>query len=99
MRISDWSSDVCSSDLCQAETPVKTLDSLTVRRIGAEVHIEAQARSFLHNQVRIVVGTLKLVGEGKWPVGQVAAALAARDRAAAGPTAPPDGLYLTGVRY
>ena len=84
---------------CQAETPVKTLDSLTVRRAGAEVHIEAQARSFLHNQVRIVVGTLKLVGEGKWPVGQVAAALAARDRAAAGPTAPPDGLYLTGVRY
>src|SRR3546814_9833666 len=77
---------------CQAETPVKTLDSLAVRRAGAEVHVEAQARSFLHNQVRIVVGTLKLVGEGKWKVGQVAAALAARDRAAAGPTAPPDGL-------
>jgi tRNA pseudouridine38-40 synthase len=85
--------------LCQAASPVKTLDRLDVMRHGPEVAIIAEARSFLHHQVRNMVGTLKLVGEGKWSIGDVARALAARDRAAAGPTAPPDGLYLTGVRY
>jgi tRNA pseudouridine38-40 synthase len=87
-----------SSD-CQASSPEKTLDHLAVERIGDEVVIEARARSFLHHQMRNIVGTLKLVGEGKWGVGDVEAALAARDRRAAGPTAPPDGLYLAGVDY
>ena len=68
-------------------------------RHGEQVEIIAEARSFLHHQVRNMVGTLKLVGEGRWPEAAVAAALAARDRAAAGPTAPPEGLYLTAVRY
>jgi len=78
---------------------VKTLDALEVARAGAEVRIAARARSFLHHQVRNMVGTLKLVGEGKWSAADVAAALAARDRSAAGPTAPPGGLYLVEVRY
>ena len=68
-------------------------------RDGDLISIEAEARSFLHHQVRNIVGTLKLVGDGTWPPSRVAAALAARDRAAAGPTAPPDGLTLTAVRY
>jgi len=85
--------------LCQAASPVKTLDVLEVERTGAEVRIAARARSFLHHQVRNMVGTLKLVGEGKWSAADVAAALAARDRSAAGPTAPPGGLYLVEVRY
>lgn len=84
---------------CQAKSPVKTLDMLTVRRAGDEIHVAAQARSFLHNQVRIIVGTLKLVGEGAWSEADVRNALAAQDRAAGGPTAPPDGLYLTTVTY
>ncbi len=84
---------------CQARSPVKTLDRLAVARAGSEITVEAQARSFLHHQVRAMVGTLKLVGEGKWDADQVAAALAARERAAAGPNAPPDGLYLTRVDY
>jgi tRNA pseudouridine38-40 synthase len=84
---------------CQAASPLKTLDRLTVSRSGAAVDIAAEARSFLHHQVRNMVGTLKLVGEGKWTERDVAAALAARDRAAAGPTAPPDGLVLVGVDY
>ena len=84
---------------CQARSPLRTLDRLDVRRSGELVEITAEARSFLHHQVRNMVGTLKLVGDGHWPPAQVAAALAARDRSAAGPTAPPDGLYLTGVRY
>ena len=87
------------STMCQAETPVKTLDSLTVRRDGAEIRIEARARSFLHNQVRIIAGTLKLVGEGKWSQADVAEALDARDRVRAGPTAPPHGLCLVSVGY
>jgi tRNA pseudouridine38-40 synthase len=78
---------------------VKTLDALEVTRDGAELRIAARARSFLHHQVRNIVGTLKLVGEGKWTRDDVARALAARDRAAAGPTAPAEGLYLTEVRY
>jgi tRNA pseudouridine38-40 synthase len=84
---------------CQAKSPVKTLDELTVGREGDSISIALRARSFLHNQVRILVGTLRLVGEGKWDRGGVEQALAARDRAAAGPTAPPYGLYLAGVRY
>ncbi len=84
---------------CQAKSPVKTLDALEVSREGEEIRIEARARSFLHHQVRNMVGTLKLVGEGKWTRDDVARALAARDRKAAGPTAPADGLYLVAVRY
>ncbi|MBI4183581.1 MAG: tRNA pseudouridine(38-40) synthase TruA [Proteobacteria bacterium] len=85
--------------ICQAASPVKTLDELTVARAGEEVRITARARSFLHHQVRNIAGTLKLVGEGRWRVDDVARALAARDRSAAGPTAPACGLYLVEVRY
>ena len=84
---------------CQAKSPEKTLDELTVAREGDEIVATARARSFLHHQVRNMVGTLKLVGEGKWTSDDVAAALAARDRAQAGPTAPAEGLYLVSVRY
>jgi len=85
--------------MCQAKSPVKTLDRLDVSRLGDEIVIEARARSFLHHQVRNMVGTLKLVGAGKWRASRVAEALAARDRRAGGPTAPPDGLYLVEVIY
>ncbi len=84
---------------CQADGPVKTLDELSVTREGDEIHVTARARSFLYNQVRIMVGTLKLVGEGKWTAKDVQAALEACDRAQGGPTAPPEGLYLTEVLY
>jgi len=84
---------------CQANSPVRTLDRLDVTRSDDLVEVVAEARSFLHHQVRNVVGTLKLVGEGKWPIERVATALEAKDRAAAGPTAPPDGLTLIGVGY
>ena len=84
---------------CQADSPVRTLDTLDVASAGAEIHIHAAARSFLHHQVRNMVGTLALVGAGKLHPEQVAAALAACDRSAAGPTAPPEGLYLTAVSY
>ncbi|HEY4274784.1 MAG TPA: tRNA pseudouridine(38-40) synthase TruA [Rhizomicrobium sp.] len=84
---------------CQAQSPVKTLDRLDVFRRGAEIHIEASARSFLHHQIRSFTGTLKLAGEGKWSARDVAAALAARDRSRCGPVAPPDGLYLVRVDY
>ena len=84
---------------CQANSPVKTLDSLTVAREGDEIAIAASARSFLHNQVRSIVGSLVVVGEGKWSADDLSAALAARDRAACGPVAPPDGLYLMRVDY
>jgi tRNA pseudouridine38-40 synthase len=85
--------------LCQARSPVKTLDLLDVARVGDEIRIEARARSFLHHQVRNMVGTLKLVGDGKWRPADVAEALAARDRRAGGPTAPAEGLYLVKVVY
>lgn len=84
---------------CQAQSPVKTLDRLDVFRRGEEIHIEASARSFLHHQIRSFAGTLKLVGEGKWPPMEVKKALEARDRSACGPVAPPDGLYLVKVDY
>ena len=84
---------------CQANSPRRTLDRLDVRREREIIEVIAEARSFLHHQVRNMVGTLKLVGDGSWPVERVAAALEMRDRAAAGPTAPADGLCLTGVRY
>jgi tRNA pseudouridine38-40 synthase len=85
--------------LCQAKSPVKTLDSLELIRAGEEIHIEARARSFLHHQVRNMAGTLKLVGLGQWRPDDVAAALAARDRRAGGPTAPAEGLYLVEIKY
>ena len=85
--------------LCQAKSPVKTMTSLQVVRDGNEISIHARARSFLHHQVRNIVGTLKLVGDGKWTRAGVEAALAACDRTKGGPTAPPQGLYLTEVIY
>ncbi len=84
---------------CQANSPLKTLDRLDVSRQGEEIVIEASARSFLHNQVRSMVGSLKLVGEGKWKARDLEAALEARDRAACGPVSPPSGLYLVRVDY
>jgi len=84
---------------CQAKSPVKTLDVLSVSRNGDEVMVTAAARSFLHNQVRSMVGSLEAVGEGKWNADDLSRALAARDRAACGPVAPPDGLYLMRVDY
>ncbi len=93
----DFSSFRASS--CQAKSPVRTLDRLEIARHGDLLEIIAEARSFLHHQVRNMVGTLKLVGEGAWPVQRVAVALAARNRSAAGPTAPPQGLTMTAVCY
>ena len=84
---------------CQAASPVKTLDRLAVARVGEEIRIEASARSFLHNQVRSMVGSLKLVGEGKWAASDLEQALQARDRSACGPVAPACGLYLANVDY
>jgi tRNA pseudouridine38-40 synthase len=84
---------------CQSDSPVKTLDRLAVRRSGEAVEIEAAARSFLHHQVRSMVGCLQLVGRGKWSAADLAAALAARDRAALGLNAPPDGLYFVEALY
>ena len=84
---------------CQAKSPVRTLDRLDVTRDGEDIAIRASARSFLHNQVRSMVGTLKRVGEGAWTAADVKAALDAADRARCGPVAPPDGLYLTRVDY
>ena len=85
--------------LCQAKSPVKTLDALELSAAGEEIHIEARARSFLHHQVRNMAGTLKLVGLGRWRPEDVARALAARDRRAGGPTAPAEGLTLVEIRY
>lgn len=87
------------SSSCQARSPVKTLDRLDVTRIGEEIRIEASARSFLHHQVRSMVGSLKLVGEGRWTPEDLRAALVARDRTRCGAMAPSAGLYLTQVDY
>jgi len=84
---------------CQSASPVKTLDLLTVERVGEEVHIRAAARSFLHHQVRGMVGCLALVGMGRWREEQVGEALAARNRAALGLNAPPHGLYFVRATY
>ena len=84
---------------CQSTSPVKTLDRLRVDRRGEEIEVRASARSFLYRQVRAMTGALKLVGEGRWRIADVADALAARDRSRAGPTAPAPGLYLVGVDY
>jgi tRNA pseudouridine38-40 synthase len=84
---------------CQAKSPVKTLERLDVEHHGEEIRIRASARSFLHTQVRSMVGSLALVGEGRWSRDDLARALDARDRAACGPVAPPDGLYLVRVDY
>ena len=84
---------------CQAKSPVKTLDRLDVHRDGDNVSIEASARSFLHSQVRSMVGSLVAVGDGRWSGADLSAALEARDRAACAPVAPPEGLYLVRVDY
>jgi tRNA pseudouridine38-40 synthase len=84
---------------CQAADPVKTLDVLDVERVGEEIHIHVAARSFLHHQVRSMVGCLKLVGAGTWPEGRIAEALAARDRNALGLNAPAQGLYFVAAEY
>ncbi|SFU18316.1 tRNA pseudouridine(38-40) synthase TruA [Mesorhizobium sp. YR577] len=84
---------------CQASSPLRTLERFDVVRKGDEIEIHAAARSFLHNQVRSMVGTIKRVGEGAWSAADVKAALEAKDRAACGSVAPPFGLYLTKVDY
>ena len=87
------------STQCQADSPLRTLDRLDVSRQGDLIEVRASARSFLHNQVRSMVGSLKLVGEGKWDAADLQAALAAKDRARCGPVAPAHGLYLVRVDY
>jgi tRNA pseudouridine38-40 synthase len=84
---------------CQSASPVKTLDSLTVERSGEEIHIRAAARSFLHHQVRSMVGCLALVGRGRWKPNDVRKALEAKDRQALGLNAPPEGLYFVEAVY
>jgi tRNA pseudouridine38-40 synthase len=84
---------------CQAKSPVRTLDRLDVTRSGDLIEIVTEARSFLHHQVRNFAGTLKLVGDGHWTPDRMTGVLNARDRSAAGPTAPPDGLTLMSVGY
>jgi tRNA pseudouridine38-40 synthase len=91
------------STLCQSKSPVKTLDEISITEApyagGREIRFTLRARSFLHNQVRSIVGTLERVGAGSWQPEDVKVALDAKDRAACGPVCPPDGLYLTGVGY
>lgn len=87
------------ASLCQAKSPVKTLSRLDVSSAGDLIEIRASAPSFLHNQVRSMVGSLKLVGEGGWTAADLKAALDAADRTRCGPVAPPDGLFLVGVDY
>ncbi len=84
---------------CQAKSPMKTLDKLDVERVGDEIRVWASSRSFLHHQVRSMVGTLAQAGAGRWSVADVTAALEARDRTRCGPMAPAKGLYLIGVDY
>ena len=87
------------SSHCQSASAVKTLDVLTVERVAEEVHVKAEARSFLHHQVRSMVGCLMLVGRGQWSPQDMADALEAKDRAALGLNAPPEGLYFVGASY
>jgi len=91
------------ASFCQAVSPVRTLDEIAIAEAegpcGHELHLSFRARSFLHHQVRSIVGSLERVGAGAWPPERIATALAARDRTACGPIAPPQGLYLTGVGY
>lgn len=91
------------STMCQAKSPIKTMDQIDIEQTpmagGHEYRISLRARSFLHNQVRSIVGTLERVGAGSWPAARVALALEARDRAQCGPVCPPHGLYLMGVGY
>jgi tRNA pseudouridine38-40 synthase len=91
------------SSICQAKSPVKSIEEISIIQHpvmgGIETQFRLRARSFLHNQVRSIVGTLERVGAGAWPPEQVGQALAAANRAACGPVAPPQGLYLTGVSY
>jgi tRNA pseudouridine38-40 synthase len=91
------------STICQAKSPVKTMDGIRIEEVetlsGPEIRFHLRARSFLHNQVRSIVGTLERVGSGAWPPDRVREALEARDRAACGPVSPPQGLYLVGVGY
>jgi tRNA pseudouridine38-40 synthase len=84
---------------CQAKSPIRTLDRLDVTRTGDLIEVTVEARSFLHHQVRNIVGTLRLVGDGHWPVARVATALEARSRSSAGPTAPAEGLTMVKVGY
>jgi tRNA pseudouridine38-40 synthase len=84
---------------CQSQSPVKTLDGLTVERMGEEIHIRAAARSFLHHQVRSMVGCLALIGRGRWTPDDVRKALEAKDRQALGLNAPPEGLYFVEAIY
>lgn len=84
---------------CQADSPVRNLERLAVRRVGTTIEIEAEARSFLHHQVRSMVGCLALVGRGRWTADDLAAALHARDRARLGLNAPADGLYFVAAEY
>ena len=84
---------------CQADSPVRTLDRLDIETVGHEIHIHAEARSFLHHQVRNITGSLAMVGRGKWHPDDMREILAAADRRIAGPTAPAEGLYLVGVDY
>jgi tRNA pseudouridine38-40 synthase len=84
---------------CQSDSPVKTLDRLEVSRAGEEIHVTAAARSFLHHQVRSMVGCLALVGRGQWQPGDMRQALDAQDRAALGFNAPPHGLYFVEAIY
>jgi tRNA pseudouridine38-40 synthase len=91
------------ASLCQAHSPIKSLDQIEISQRpvlhGVEFRFELRARSFLHSQVRSIVGTLERVGVGAWEPEDVRTALEARDRSACGPVSPPDGLYLSGVRY
>ena len=87
------------SSACQSKSAIKTLDRIIVQRTGDEIRITVAARSFLHHQVRNIVGTLKMIGDHKWPVDKIEDILEAKSRAAAGPTAPAAGLYLMAVDY
>ena len=87
------------STQCQAQSPMRTLDRLDVSRFGEFIEVRTESRSFLHNQVRSMVGSLKFVGEGKWQASDLKAALDAKERTACGAVAPPEGLYLVRVDY